>query len=176
MLISISSWVSLHRLGHRTQLNAHTQMSFCSAGVTLPTVLILLGSSSTPVLGEAAVSPAVLPHSVPWQGSSSWQKLGCEALSPAPSSGLAPGMTERSVLDKMVPSEGGLLEGSVRLIPALRSEHDLMFPLLRCCSVWCSAMWQRFNILVPVSALWLASEGEEISLSFPSPASLPYAQ
>lgn len=91
VLISISSWVSLYSLGRRTQLNAHTQMPFYSTGAALTTfpfcwdlpvprywekLLPLLPYGLTQYLGRDV------------RAGRSW---GCEALSPAPSSGLAPG-------------------------------------------------------------------------------------
>lgn len=90
--ISISSWVSLYSLGHRTQLNVHMQMSFYSAGVTL-TTFPFCWDLPVPRCWEKLLS--LLPYclsrylckDVP--ADRSW---GCEVLSPAPSSGLTPGM------------------------------------------------------------------------------------
>ena len=121
VLISISSWASLYSLARRTQLNTHTQMPFYSTGVALST-FPFCWDLPVPRCWEKLLS--LLPYCITQYlgkdvpADRSW---GCEVLSPAPSSGLAPGMIEMSGLAKMVPGEGGLLQGSVPLIPALRS-------------------------------------------------------
>lgn len=144
VLISISSWASLYSLGRRTRLNAHTQVPFYSAGTAL-TTFPFCWDPPVPRYWEKLLS--LLPYCLTRylgrdvRAGRSW---GCEALSPAPSSGLAPGTLEMSGLPKPVPGEGGLLWGSVPLIPALKSRHDPMSPLLGSCSVRCSGMVPAF--------------------------------
>lgn len=140
------------------------QVPLNSTRVTLATFPFCFQYST---LGQAAVSAAILPYSYLCKDVPAERSCGYGVLSPSqPQSWHLEWFRWAA---KMMPGEEGLLQ---RSIPLFLHLDDLMLPYSDTARHDAVAWAQRFHILVPVTVIWLASEGKEISLGFPSPCSL----